>query len=104
MMVRQAINDGLVLSRSSAIACATASGSCPSTPRTDQPEAAKRASWSSEVASEVGPSMEMPLSSNSTIRRPEMPGERDRFLADAFHQTAVAGNDVREMVDEAVAM
>lgn len=70
MMVRQAISDGFAVSRSSAIAFAIASGSCPSMLRTDQPEAAKRASWSSEVASEVGLSIEMPLSSNSTIKRP----------------------------------
>ena len=32
-----------------------------------------------------------------------MAGERDRFLADAFHQVAVGGNDVGLVVDDAVA-
>src|SRR3569623_1085545 len=40
MMVRQAISDGFAVSRSSAIACAIASGSCPSMLRTAQPEMA----------------------------------------------------------------
>ena len=55
--------------------------------------------------SDGGPSIEMPLSSNSTIRRaePEMAGERDRLLADALHQVAVAGDHVGAMVDDVVA-
>ena len=32
-----------------------------------------------------------------------MAGERDRFLADAFHQAAVAGDHVGAVVDEIVA-
>ena len=78
MIVRQAISEGRSLSRSAAMAAATPSGSWPSTRRTDQPEAAKRASWSSEHDSEVAPSMEMPLSSNSTISRRGRDGRRAR--------------------------
>ena len=33
-----------------------------------------------------------------------MPGERDRLLADALHQAAVAGNAIGEMVDQIVAV
>ena len=45
------------------------------------------------------------LSSNSTISLPsfEMAGERDRLLADAFHQAAVAGDDIGVVIDDAVA-
>jgi hypothetical protein len=42
-----------------AIAFATASGSWPSTRVAFQPCAMKRATWSSETASSVGPSIEM---------------------------------------------
>ena len=70
MVVRHAIRDG----RSDACACsiapATASGSCPSTRVAAQPAASKRFTWSTESASDSGPSMEMPLSSNSTISLP----------------------------------
>ena len=55
--------------------------------------------------SEVGPSIEMPLSSRSTISllSLQMAGERDRFLADAFHQVAVGGEHVGVMVDDVAA-
>ncbi len=61
--------------------------------------------WSSETASEVGPSIEMPLSSNRTIRRPrpQMAGQRGGLVADALHQAAVAGDDVGVVVDQLVA-
>ena len=32
-----------------------------------------------------------------------MPGKRDRLLADAFHQAAVAGQHIGVVVDEVVA-
>ena len=50
----------------------------------------------------VLPSIEIELSSHSTISLPslEVTGERDGFLADAFHQAAVAGDDVRVVIDE----
>ncbi len=32
-----------------------------------------------------------------------MPGERDRLVADAFHEAAVAGEDVGVMIDDAIA-
>ena len=49
--------------------------------------------------------MEMPLSSNSTIElvELEMAGERDRLLADAFHQVAVGGEHVGRVIDDVVA-
>jgi len=34
-----------------------------------QPAASKRFTWSTESDSEIAPSMEMPLSSNSTVSR-----------------------------------
>ena len=52
------------------MARATASWSKPSTACTCQPAAAKRFMWSSDVASDVGPSIEMLLLSNSRISRP----------------------------------
>ena len=44
----------------------------------------------------------MPLSSNSTISllSLQMPGERDRFLADAFHQVAVGGEHIGVVIDD----
>ena len=69
MTVRQAISDGLAERRALAMAAATASGSCPSTDCTSQPAARKRIGWFIEVASVVFPSIEMPLSSHSTISR-----------------------------------
>ena len=49
--------------------------------------------------------MEMPLSSNSTIElvELEMAGERDRLLADPFHQVAVGGEHIGRMIDGVVA-
>ena len=34
------------------------------------------------------------------FRKSQMPGERDRFLGDAFHEATVAGNDISAMIDE----
>jgi hypothetical protein len=71
MIVLQAIIDGLsVTLRALRMARATASWSSPSTSCTCQPAAWKRFLWSSDVDSAVEPSIEMPLLSNSTIRRP----------------------------------
>ncbi len=58
-----------------------------------------------EHDSDVAPSMEIWLSSNSTIRRAsyEMPTQRDRFMAEALHQAAIAGNHVGEVIDQRVA-
>ena len=49
------------------IAASMASGSCPSTRSARQPQALKRATWSTLSVIESGPSIEMPLSSHSTI-------------------------------------
>ena len=70
-----------------------------------QPAASKRFTWSTESASDSGPSIEMPLSSNSTISllSLQMAGERDRLLADAFHQVAVGGEHVGAMIDDVLA-
>ena len=67
MVVRQAISDGRSEACAAAMAAAIASGSCPSTRVAAQPAASKRFTWSTESESDSGPSMEMPLSSNSTI-------------------------------------
>ena len=103
--VRQAISDGRSLCRACSIAAAIASGSWPSIRHADHPDALKRASWSSEQDSDVAPSIEIRLSSNSTISRlsPQMPGQRNRFVAEALHQAAVAGDDIGIVIDEIVA-
>ncbi|MDZ7937144.1 MAG: hypothetical protein U5M53_02210 [Rhodoferax sp.] len=51
----------------------------------------KRACWSVESAIEIGPSIEMLLSSQKSdeLVQLEVAGERDGFLADAFHEAAV---------------
>ena len=84
------------------MAAAMASGSWPSTRVAAQPAASKRFTWSTESASDSGPSIEMPLSSNSTISLVELevPGERDRLLADALHQVAVGGEHVGVVIDD----
>jgi hypothetical protein len=61
------LGQGLATAVGMAIACATASGSWPSTWATCQPAAAKRAIWSVEVARLVGPSMEIELSSQKRM-------------------------------------
>ena len=65
----------------------------------------KRFTWSTESAIEVGPSIEMPLSSYSTISLLsfQCPAMRDRFLRDAFHQVAVGGEHIGVMVDDLLA-
>jgi hypothetical protein len=66
MVVLQAIIVGLSWVLALAIAAATASASWPSTCNVAQLAAWKRATWFSEVESEVGPSIEIELSSHST--------------------------------------
>ena len=87
------------------IAAAIASGSWPSMGIVFQPEASKRFSWSVESDSDTAPSIEMPVvvPEDDQLVQPEVPGERDRFLADALHQAAVAGNHIGAVVDELVA-
>ncbi len=67
MVVLQAImtgrSDFCAFSSAAAMAC----GSWPSMRQAAQPQASKRFTWSVESDSDSAPSMEMPLSSNSTI-------------------------------------
>ena len=67
MVVLQAISDGLLDFCARVIAAAIAFGSWPSISSAAQPADLKRFTWSTESAIEVGPSIEMPLSSYSTI-------------------------------------
>ena len=39
---------------------------------------------------------------NNELVQLEMTGQRNRFLADAFHQAAVAGDDIGVMIDEVI--
>jgi hypothetical protein len=69
-----------------------------------QPDAAKRASWSVESVSSTGPSMEIVVvPDDDQLVELEMAGQRDGFLADAFHQAAVAGEHIGVVVDQPVA-
>jgi hypothetical protein len=100
----QAIRVGLSFFCALAIAAAMASVSWPSTARVAQLAASNRLIWFSEVESEVGPSIEIELSSHSTISFFSCRCPRgNRFLADALHQAAIAGDHVGEVVDELVA-
>ena len=67
-----------------------------------QPAARKRAGWSIDVEREVGPSIEIELSSQKTIsrRQSQMTGEIDRLVADAFLQAAIAGDHVGVVIDD----
>src|SRR3954454_14029089 len=67
MVVLQAISDGLPDFCARAIAAAIAFGSWPSINSAAQPADLKRFTWSTESAIDGGPSIEMPLSSYSTI-------------------------------------
>ena len=105
IVVRQAISVGLSVSARRRAPRRSASGSWPSMRVAAQPAALKRLQLVAESASDGGPSMVMPLSSNSTISLSELQvaGERDRLVADAFHQAAVAGDHLGVVVDEVVA-
>ena len=63
----QATNAARSLAFASVMARSTAAGSWPSQAWTDQPAAANRAFWSVTSARLTLPSIEMPLSSQSTI-------------------------------------
>jgi hypothetical protein len=67
MVVLQAIITGLSDDCAFSSAAAMALASWPSTREAAQPEASKRFTWSVESDSDSAPSIEMPLSSNSTI-------------------------------------
>ncbi len=67
MTVLHAISVGLSERRAASIALAMAAGSCPSIFCVAQPDASKRLPWSSDTASDVGPSIEIWLSSKRTI-------------------------------------
>ena len=69
MVVLQATSDGFDVLRAASMAAATAARSWPSTDRTSQPAARKRATWFIEVERDVGPSIEIRLSSQRTISR-----------------------------------
>jgi hypothetical protein len=66
-----------------------------------QPEASKRA-LVGRIGQRDRPSMEMPLLSqkHDQLVELEMAGKRDRLLADAFHQAAVAGDDIGVVIDQ----
>ena len=63
MVVRQETSDGRGSASAASMARAMSSGSWPSQAVVCQPQASKRPAGSSDMASAVGPSMEMPLSS-----------------------------------------
>ena len=88
-----------------AMARLIACGSWPSMRVARQPAASKRFTWSTESESDSGPSMEMPLSSKSTIRRFSLrcPASANASVAEALHEVAIGGEDVGVMVDERVA-
>jgi hypothetical protein len=67
-----------------------------------QPDASKRACWSVESVSETravdGDRIVVP--EDDQLVELEVAGERDRFLADAFHQAAVAGEHIGVVIDQ----
>ena len=70
-----------------------------------QPAASKRLTWSTE-----SDERQRAVDRNAVVVEQhdqpvelEMAGERDRFLADAFHQVAVGGEHVGLVIDDAVA-
>jgi hypothetical protein len=90
----------------SAMAADTASASCPSIgPITFQPQATKRRAVLSMNQGCTWPSMLMPLSSYSAISlfSFQAPARAHGFVADAFHQAAVAQEDVGVVVHHVMA-
>ena len=70
-----------------------------------QPAALKRSSWSVESDSD-GRAVDgdvVVVPQHDQVVELEMAGQRDRFVADAFHQIAVAGDDIGLVVDQIVA-
>ena len=105
MMVRQAISTGLSALCAFCKARKMSAASWPSQLSMVQPSALKRSQLVGVDDSEVAPSMVMLLSSHSTIRLVSLrwPARRDRLVADAFHQVAVAGDDIGLVIDQLVA-
>ena len=86
-------------------AVSIASWSWPSISMVFQPEAWKRAIWSVESALRDGAvdGDVVVVPDDDQLVELEVAGQRDRFLADAFHQAAVAGQHTGVVVDEVVA-
>ena len=106
MMVLQAIIDGLSVTFCALrMARATASWSWPSTACTCQPAAVKR--FDLIVGGrERGRAVDrdaVVVEQHDQPAEPEMAGQRDRFLADAFHQAAVAADHIGVVIDDVVA-
>ena len=87
------------------IAADTASRSWPSTSTTCQSATRKRAATSSLIdsvgAAVVGDAVVVPQ--QDQLAQPQVSGQRDHFLADAFLQAAVADEGIGVVVDQAVA-
>ena len=102
MVVRQAISDGRAEACAAAMALAIASGSCPSTRLAAQPAASKRFTWSTESDERQRPVDRdaVVVEQHDQLVELEVPGERDRLLADALHQIAVGGEHIGAMIDD----
>ena len=70
-----------------------------------QPAASKRFTWSIESASDsrAVDGDAVVVAQHDQLVELQVPGERDRLLADAFHQAAVAGEHIGVVVDQLVA-
>ena len=88
-----------------ASARAIASGSWPSTRSARQPQASKRLTWSTRVGQRQRPVDRdaVVVEEHDEAVELQVPGERDRLLADPLHQVAVGGEHVGAVVDELVA-
>ena len=105
MVVRAAISVGRSERCAASMAEAIASGSWPSMRIVFQPDACEALLLVGRVGER-----HRPVDRNAVVVpeddqpvQPEMAGERDRFLADALHQAAVAGKHIGPVVDEVVA-
>ncbi len=94
--VRQAISDGRSLLRARSIAAAIASGSWPSI-AAGRPARGLEARQLVVRAGQRGRAVDRDLvvvEQHDQPAEPEMPGERDRLVAEALHQAAVAGDHI----------
>ena len=105
MVVRQAISDGRSEACAASIAAAIASGSCPSM-RRRRPAGRLEAL---HLVDRIGQRQRavdgdaVVVEQHDQLVELEVAGERDRLLADAFHQVAVGGEHVGAVIDDLAA-
>ena len=105
MVVRQAISDGRSDFCAAAMAAAMAAGSWPSIRVAAQPAEFEALDLIDRIRQRSRPVDRdvIVVVEHDELVQPQMAGERDRFLADAFHQVAVGGEHISGVIDDIAA-